>query len=55
MALTLALIATSSIAGYVIYRRRKQIEAEDIETELDDETLIETEVKDLEFETEESR
>lgn len=55
LALVLALIAASSIVGYAVYRRRKGSELRDLETELDDETLIETEVEDLEFETEESK
>lgn len=55
LALILALLASSSIAGYVIYKRKKENEPGDLETELDDETLIGTKVEDLEFETEESK
>ncbi len=55
LALVLALIAGSSIAGYVVYRRKKERELEDQETKLDDLGSIETEVQDLEFETEESK
>ena len=53
--LALALMAASGVAGYLIYRRKKEKELEDLEIELDDETLIEKKVEDLEFETEESK
>lgn len=48
----LALVAGGSVAGYVVYRRRK--EQKELE-ELEDIALIESEVEDLTFETEESK
>ena len=55
LALIMTLIAGSGIAGYVLYRRKKERELEELERELDDITQIETEVEDLEFETEETK
>lgn len=51
----LAAIAAFSIITFVVYRRKKEEDIDELEPELDDVTLIETEVKDLEFETEESK
>lgn len=50
-----ALVGGLSIVGYVAYRRKKDRELEELESELDEETLIEAEIEDLEFETEESK
>lgn len=55
LALILALVGGLSIVGYVAYRRKKDRELEELESELDEETLIEAEIEDLEFETEESK
>ncbi len=55
LTLVLALVAASSIAGYAVYRRKRKRDLEDQEIELDDVASIETEVEDLEFETEESK
>lgn len=55
LGLIIVLIAVLAILGYVIYKRRKERELEYLETGLDAATLIESDVKDLEFETEESK
>ncbi len=50
----LSIILASVVAAYVVYRRRQE-DIKEFEPEIDEETLIETEVQDLEFETEESK
>lgn len=58
LAIILALIAASSITGYIIYRRKKIKELEELEefdTQIEDVESIRDEVEDLEFETEESK
>ncbi len=50
----LSIILASAVVAYVAYRRRQE-DIEGFEPEIDEETLIETEVQDLEFETEESK
>ncbi|QQY80740.1 flagellar M-ring protein FliF [Keratinibaculum paraultunense] len=56
LAIILSIAAASAGVAYGIYRRQKRQEEEkEIGSEIDEETLIESEVQDLEFETEESK
>lgn len=54
LVLLLALAAVG-VTSFIIYRRKEGERLEDIEQELDDITMIETEIEDLEFVTEESK
>lgn len=60
LALVLVLLAGSGVAGYFIYTKKKEkelaelAELEELENQLNSEAMIQSEVEDLEFETEES-
>lgn len=54
-AIILSIVAVSAGVAYVIYKRSQKGEKEEVEPEIDEETLIESEIQDLEFETEESK
>jgi flagellar M-ring protein FliF len=58
LAIILALVAASSVTGYILYRRKRKRELEELEeleTQIEDVSSIRDEVEDLEFETEESK
>lgn len=58
LTLIVALIAISSVAGFFIYRKRKNKELEELEelqSQMEVEEAIKTDVEDLEFETEKSK
>lgn len=55
LAIILTLIAATSLAGYIIYRRRKIRELEELESKIEDVRSIRDEVEELEFETETSK
>ncbi|MCF6466317.1 flagellar basal-body MS-ring/collar protein FliF [Clostridium sp. Cult2] len=58
LTIILALIAASSVAGYIVYRRRKSRELEELEeleSQIEDVKSIRDEVEDLDFETEKSK
>lgn len=55
LAIILSIVAVSAGVAYVIYKRSQKGEKEEVEPEVDEETLIESEIQDLEFETEESK
>lgn len=55
LAIILALAGLSAVAGYVIYNRRKKSRLEELKEDIEEAAIIEPEVEDLEFETEESK
>lgn len=54
LAIMLSIVLASAIVAFVVYRRHQE-DIDELEPEIDEETIIETEVQDLEFETEESK